>query len=43
MESSNQISWDGKDAFGDRVPAGIYFVRFQSEDSKQIQKVVLLY
>uniref|UniRef100_A0A7C4XM48 T9SS type A sorting domain-containing protein n=1 Tax=candidate division WOR-3 bacterium TaxID=2052148 RepID=A0A7C4XM48_UNCW3 len=39
---SNQIIWDGTDDFGRRLPAGIYFVRLESNEFKRIEKVVLL-
>ncbi|MGB3478042.1 MAG: FlgD immunoglobulin-like domain containing protein, partial [bacterium] len=43
------VCWDGTNDIGQKLPAGVYFVRFlvspagESEDSKQIQKAVLLY
>ncbi|MEO0126158.1 MAG: S8 family serine peptidase [candidate division WOR-3 bacterium] len=41
----NQVSsiiWDGCDDSGRRLPAGVYFVRLEAEDYKQIEKAVLL-
>ena len=39
---SDQIIWDGTDESGHRVPPGIYFVRLETEDFKQIAKVIFL-
>jgi hypothetical protein len=36
------IPWNGKDDYGRRVPAGIYFVHFATLDHKEIKKVILL-
>jgi len=36
------VSWDSRDDQGRRVPAGVYFVRFHTDDHQQVQKTVLL-
>jgi hypothetical protein len=36
------INWDGRDDRGRNVPAGVYFVRFNTEDYQNVQKTVLL-
>ena len=36
------IPWDGRDAHGSAVPAGIYFYRVQKGDFKVMGKMVLL-
>jgi hypothetical protein len=36
------VSWDGCDDRGRRVPAGVYFVRFHTDDYQSVQKTVLL-
>ncbi len=36
------IIWSGDDDLGRRLPAGVYFVRLETGDFKQIEKVVLL-
>jgi len=41
----NQVSaviWDGTDDSGRRLPAGVYFVRLETGDFKQIEKAILL-
>ncbi len=40
--SVNQIVWDGKDDLGRKVPAGVYFVKFESPHFKEVRKTVLL-
>ncbi len=39
---SDQIVWSGDDDSGRKVPAGVYFVRLESEGFKQVEKVILL-
>jgi len=34
--------WDVRDDQGRRVPAGVYFVRFQADDYQRTEKAVLL-
>jgi hypothetical protein len=36
------VAWDGCDDQGRRVPAGVYFVRFNTDDYQNVQKTVLL-
>jgi hypothetical protein len=40
--SFNQVVWDGTDDSGRRLPAGIYFVRVESDEFKETEKVILL-
>jgi hypothetical protein len=42
MGLSDYISWDGTDDRGLRLPAGVYFVSFDTGDSKKIKKAILL-
>lgn len=39
---TTHITWHGDDDFGRKVPAGIYFVRFEARDYKKIEKAILL-
>jgi hypothetical protein len=41
-QRSAVISWDGTDHSGHKVPAGIYFVRFESKDCLITKKLILL-
>ncbi len=36
------VSWDGRDDQGRRVPAGVYFIRFNADNHQSVQKTVLL-
>jgi hypothetical protein len=36
------VSWDGSDEQGRAVPAGVYFVKFESADHTNVQKAILL-
>ncbi|MEO0184833.1 MAG: M28 family peptidase [candidate division WOR-3 bacterium] len=38
----SSVVWDGCDDLGRRVPSGVYFVRFEVGDYKEIEKAVLL-
>jgi hypothetical protein len=40
--SFNQVVWDGADDSGRRLPAGIYFIRLESDGFKETEKVILL-
>jgi hypothetical protein len=40
--SFNQVVWDGTDDSGRRLPAGIYFIRVESDEFKETEKVILL-
>jgi hypothetical protein len=42
IQPFNQVVWDGTDDFGRRLPAGIYFIRLESNEFKRTEKVVLL-
>jgi hypothetical protein len=37
----NQVAWRGKSADGSNLPAGVYFVRLQTEKGSVIRKVIL--
>lgn len=37
-----EILWNGDDDLGRRLPAGIYFIRLEAGDFKQVEKAVLL-
>jgi len=34
--------WDSRDDLGRRVPAGVYFVRFETDDYQKTEKAILL-
>jgi flagellar hook assembly protein FlgD len=34
--------WDTKDDAGRAVPAGVYFIRFETDDYQRIEKAILL-
>jgi hypothetical protein len=36
-------SWNARDLRGRKVPAGVYFVRFRTEDNKRVEKIVLVH
>jgi hypothetical protein len=36
------VNWDGQDANGRRVPAGVYFVKLSTEGYQGVEKTVLL-
>jgi hypothetical protein len=38
----NEVEWDGCDATGDRVAAGVYFYRIEVDGAQQLRKVVVL-
>ena len=35
-------SWDGADAAGRAVPAGVYFVKFKTDTYQAVEKTILL-
>jgi hypothetical protein len=39
---NNQVVWFGDDVLGRQVSAGVYFIRFEAEGFKKIEKAVLL-
>ncbi len=43
IRQSDKIIWDGSDDAGHQVSAGVYFVRLESEDYKQVEKILLLH
>jgi len=38
----NQVTWDGTDDFGKKLPAGVYFVEFEAQNIKDTKKIILL-
>jgi len=38
----NQVFWDTKDDVGRKVPSGVYFIRLETDELKQTEKVILL-
>ncbi|MBE0433774.1 T9SS type A sorting domain-containing protein [candidate division WOR-3 bacterium] len=36
------VTWPGRDDQGRKVPAGVYFIRFDTDDASQVEKTVLL-
>ena len=38
---AHSAAWNGRDASGSRVPAGVYFVRLEAAGQVQSQKIVL--
>jgi flagellar hook assembly protein FlgD len=36
------IEWNGTDNTGRKLPAGIYFIRFEAERYKDTRKIILL-
>jgi hypothetical protein len=36
------VTWPGRDDQGRKVPAGVYFIRFDTGDVTQVEKTVLL-
>ena len=42
QELSNTILWDGKNNNGQQVPAGIYFIRFQSDLGVRTERIIKL-
>ncbi len=39
---NNYVVWDGTDDTGRRLPAGVYFVRLDAGDFRQVEKAILL-
>ncbi|MDD3563862.1 MAG: T9SS type A sorting domain-containing protein, partial [Candidatus Cloacimonetes bacterium] len=37
-----QLSWDGRDSSGKQMPAGVYFIRFNTTDSQVSSKLLLI-
>ncbi len=42
VEGEYAIYWDGKDTQGNTLPSGIYFALLQTEESKRVNKMLLL-
>jgi flagellar hook assembly protein FlgD len=42
IRQSDHIVWDGTDQNDRKVPAGVYFVRFEAGDYKKTEKAILL-
>jgi len=42
IDDRSVMTWDGTDKMGDRLPAGVYFVRLSAQDKEQVIPVVLL-
>ncbi|MEO0191078.1 MAG: T9SS type A sorting domain-containing protein, partial [candidate division WOR-3 bacterium] len=42
QEQVSSVVWDGCDDMGRRLPAGVYFVRLEAGDFKQVEKAILL-
>ncbi|MGB9721798.1 MAG: T9SS type A sorting domain-containing protein, partial [bacterium] len=42
IQSFNQVVWYGDDDSGRRLPAGVYFVRLQTENDSKVEKAVLI-
>jgi hypothetical protein len=42
MNHESAIFWFGDDDFGRRLPSGVYFVRLEAGDFKQVEKAILL-
>jgi len=42
LRLTDHISWDGTDHVKRPVPAGVYFVRFETEDYNKIEKAILI-
>ncbi|GAH52318.1 unnamed protein product, partial [marine sediment metagenome] len=36
------VVWDGSDNFGKKVPAGVYFITFETEENKQTEKLLFM-
>jgi hypothetical protein len=42
LDRESVVTWHGDDDSGSKLPAGIYFVRLESEGFKHVEKVILL-
>jgi hypothetical protein len=42
VSSHQTLAWQGCDDQGRRVPAGVYFVRFETDDYQKTEKAILL-
>jgi flagellar hook assembly protein FlgD len=39
---SHELTWDGTDGSGRRIPAGIYFVKLDTERNSRIQRLAVV-
>ncbi|MGB3340995.1 MAG: C25 family cysteine peptidase [bacterium] len=42
VSSHQTLAWQGCDDQGRRVPAGVYFIRFETDDYQKVEKAILL-
>lgn len=42
INSSGKIIWNGKDLYGKKLPAGIYFIKIEAKNLKETRNVILL-
>jgi len=42
IQPFNQVTWDGCDNLGKKLPSGVYFLKFQAGNFSDVQKAVLL-
>jgi glutamine cyclotransferase len=40
LPTSHRFVWDGRDDLGRQVSPGVYFIRFETDDFKQIEKII---
>ena len=38
----NRVYWDGRDEKGNSVPAGVYFIRLQTDSETRVEKAILI-
>ena len=38
----HEVVWDGRDAYGQPAPSGVYYIRMESETFREIKKLLLL-
>lgn len=41
VEGSYQVYWNGENSIGQKMPSGIYMIQLSTNDSQQVQKVLL--
>ena len=41
-QTLGQISWDARDNLGNKLPSGVYFLKFQAENYLEIRKLLLI-
>jgi len=42
IQPLNEVVWFGNDDLGRRLPAGVYFIRFEAGDFKKVEKAIML-